>query len=98
MLYLVYLEDIADNKEIRASLLDRHMAHIGSSIEDIKLAGPILRPDGESQAGGIILIEADSEQAVRRIVEADPYYQAGLWSTVRIHAFRQIINAWSNNQ
>jgi uncharacterized protein YciI len=28
------------------------------------------------------------------MVEADPYYRAGLWDEVRIHAFREIINGW----
>lgn len=96
MLYLAYLEDIEDNAPIRSPLLDEHMTHIGAYIDRIKLAGPIMRPDGESQAGGVLLLEADSEQEVRAIIEADPYYKAGLWPVVRIHAFKEIINAWQN--
>ncbi len=97
MLYLVYLEDIDNNAPIRGPLLEEHMAHIGAYVDRINLAGPIMRPDGESQAGGVLLIEADSEQDVRSIVEADPYFEAGLWPVVRIHAFKEIINAWKND-
>ena len=96
MLYFVYLEDIEDNAEIRKPLLEAHMKHIGAYIKRIKLAGPLMRADGNSQAGGILLIEAQSEEEVRTIVEADPYFQAGLWPEVRIHAFKEIINAWHN--
>jgi uncharacterized protein YciI len=96
MLYLIYLEDITDNAAIRNPLLEQHMAHIGAYIERIRLAGPIMRPGGASQAGGVMLIEAESEQEVRAIIEADPYYKAGLWPEVRINAFKEIINTWSN--
>lgn len=94
MLYFVYLEDIPDNTHIRESLLGKHMAHVADYIECIKLGGPLMRADGNTQAGGVLLIEADSEQAVRDIIEADPYFMAGLWPEVRIHAFKEIINAW----
>lgn len=94
MLYLVYLEDIDDNAGIRESRLDEHMAHIGAYIDRIRLAGPLLRADGQRQAGGIVLIEANSANEVRDIVHADPYFKAGLWPEIRIHAFKEIINAW----
>jgi len=96
MLYLAYLVDIEDNAPIREPLLEHHMKHIGAYIDRIKLAGPLMRSDGESQAGGILLIEAKSEREVRTTVEADPYFQAGPWPEIRIHAFKQIINAWQN--
>ena len=96
MLYFVHLEDIKDNVSIREPLLEAHMKHIGAYIERIKLAGPLMRADGNTQAGGVLLIEAESEEEVRAIVDADPYFQAGLWPEVRIHAFKEIINAWQN--
>ena len=94
MLYFVYLEDIADNAGIRAELLDRHMRHIGGFVDRIKLGGPIMRGDSDSPAGGILVLEADSEASVRAMVDADPYFQAGLWQDVKIHPFKEILNAW----
>ena len=97
MLYFVYLEDIEDNAHIREPLLGEHMKHIGAYIERIKLAGPLMRADGSRQAGGVLLVEAATEQEVRAMVEADPYFKAGLWPAVRIHPFREIINSWTMN-
>jgi len=96
MLFLVYLEDIEDNAPIRRSLLDQHMKHIGGHVGSIRLGGPLMRADGKTQAGGILLIEAESVDQVRGIIDADPYYQAGLWPEVRIHEFREIINGWKH--
>jgi len=94
MLYFVYLEDIADNAGIRAELLDQHMQHIGAFTDRIKLGGPVMRADGEAQAGGILVLEADSEAAVRDMINADPYFKAGLWQAIKIHPFKEILNGW----
>ncbi|MCB1596872.1 MAG: YciI family protein [Gammaproteobacteria bacterium] len=96
MLYLVYLEDIADNMPIRKPLLNAHMAHMGTHAEAIRLGGPIMRDDGSAPAGGVLLIEAQSKQEVIDIIDADPYKQAGLWPQIRIHAFKDLINTWKN--
>jgi uncharacterized protein YciI len=94
MLYFVYLEDIEDNERIRKPLLEQHMKHIGGHLGSIRLAGPLMRADGKTQAGGVLLIEAASASDVRNIMDADPYFKAGLWPEVRIHEFREIINGW----
>lgn len=94
MLYFVYLEDIADNAGIRAELLDQHMQHIGGFVDRIKLGGPVMRSDGAAQAGGILVLEADSEAAVRDMIDADPYFKAGLWQDIKIHPFKEILNGW----
>lgn len=94
MLFIVALRDIDDNTEIRARLLDAHMEHIGKFLDRIKLAGPLLREQEEGVAGGMLVVEADAAQDIRDMVEADPYYQAGLWDEVRIQPFKEIINAW----
>ncbi|MCE7904071.1 MAG: YciI family protein [Gammaproteobacteria bacterium PRO9] len=94
MLYLVYLEDVPDNLRIRKPLLEQHMAHMAAHADAVKLGGPLMRDDGSAPAGGVLVIEAESPQAVREIINADPYCKAGLWPTIRIHAFRDLINTW----
>ena len=97
MLFVVALQDIPDNTKIRARLLDAHMAHIGNDLEHIKLGGPLLRGDSDPPAGGVLVIEPESESQVRERVQADPHYKEGLWEDVKIHAFRGIINAWQQD-
>lgn len=97
MLYMVYLEDVPDNMAIRKPLLEAHMAHMARHAQAIRLGGPIMRDDGSAPAGGVLVIEAESRQAVLDIISGDPYYRAGLWAQVRIHAFRDLINTWRGN-
>jgi hypothetical protein len=93
-LYLVYLRDVGQNADIRARHLHAHMAHVGQYLDRIRLGGPLLREPEQKPGGGILIVEAEDIGEVRRMVEADPYYRAGLWDEVRIHAFREIINGW----
>ncbi len=93
-LFLVYLRDREDNAGIRARLLQAHMDHVGAHLAAIRLGGPLLREPTGQPEGGMLLVEAADVAEVRRMVEADPYYRAGLWEEVRIHPFREIINAW----
>lgn len=94
MLHLVYLEDLQDNLPIRKPLLEAHMAHMATHAQAIRLGGPLMRDDGSAPAGGVLVIEAPSKQDVLDIITADPYYKAGLWPRVRVHAFRDLINTW----
>ena len=94
MLYFVFLEDIPDNAGIRARLLDAHMQHMGAYVDRIKLGGPIMRGDSDSQAGGVLIVEAESATAVQDMIHADPYFEAGLWQDVKIHPFKEILNGW----
>lgn len=92
--FLVILRDVADNAGIRSSLLAGHMAHIGRHMASIRLAGPWLRePDGKP-GGGLLVVEAADAAEVRRMIEADPYFRAGLWEDVQVHPFRDLVNAW----
>lgn len=97
MLYVVALQDIPDNADIRTSLLDAHMAHIGQYLDRIRLGGPLLHDAEDRVAGGILILEAESADEVMEIVRADPYFEAGLWEDVRIHAFKAIINGWHDD-
>ena len=90
----VYLHDIGDNTGLRKRLLEEHMAHIGRYLDSIRLAGPLLREGGLEPGGGMLIVDAVDAAEVRRMIEADPYFCAGLWDEVRIHPFKEIVNAW----
>jgi len=36
------------------------------------------------------IYEADSEAAVRQLVEADPYWQNGIWTEYSVYAWNQV--------
>lgn len=88
-LYIVYRVDRADGKAaaIRAMTRPAHRAYMDQFAGRVRLGGPILNSDGEG-CGGLMVIEAESEDAVRTMVAKDPFEIAGLSSRIDIHPFR----------
>ena len=90
MLYAVLFEDDPAKTGERRRHMPAHLAFLEREADRIRAAGPLL--DGEAGAGGLWLVEADAESAVRRLVEADPFWPTGLRRSVRILAWRQVFS------
>ena len=88
-LYLVYRTDRDDGRAeaIRAETRPLHRQYMDQFASRVRLGGPVLDAQGQS-CGGLMLIEAETEEEVRAIVAADPFEQAGLSSRIDIHPFR----------
>lgn len=93
-LYMVYRIDRDDGQAaaIRAATRPAHRAYMDQFAARVRLGGPILDADGQG-CGGLMLIEAESEQAVREMVANDPFELAGLSSRIDIYPFR-----WQTNR
>jgi uncharacterized protein YciI len=74
--------------ERRAPVRSRHLVRIG----ELKAAGVIVDAGAfTDMSGSLILLRAPSEKAARAVLEADVYWQAGVWSGVRIRAFGHVV-------
>jgi uncharacterized protein len=91
MLYLLLCEDKADSQPLRMATRDAHLRYIGGHAAMIRIAGPMLSDDGERMLGSLFIVEADDAQTVRTLHESDPYTLAGLWGSVLIRPFRQVV-------
>jgi hypothetical protein len=56
------------------------------------LAGPFTEPDGETMNGSLVVVEAASLDAARKIAAGDPFAKAGLFAHVDIRPWRWTIN------
>lgn len=93
-LYMVFRADRQDGQAaaIRAATRPLHQAYMKQFASRVRLGGPLL--DAAEQAcGGLMLIEAESEDEVRAIVRDDPFERAGLSAVIEIRAFR-----WQTNR
>lgn len=88
MLYAVLFEDDPARADARDRHMAEHLAFLEREADRIRAAGPLL--DGDAGAGGLWLVEEESESAVRRLVEADPFWPTGLRRSVRILGWRQV--------
>jgi uncharacterized protein len=57
----------------------------------VRCGGPLLNTSGQP-CGGLMLIEAESEQEVQNILRNDPFEQAALSGRIEVHPFR-----WQTN-
>jgi uncharacterized protein YciI len=93
MQFVMICEDKPDSLALRMANRDNHLQYIGTHSEKIRLAGPMLSDDGEGMVGSLLIIDAESIEQVRELSANDPYAQAGLFSRVTIHPFRQVVPA-----
>jgi uncharacterized protein YciI len=91
MQFVMICEDKPDSLALRMANRDNHLEYIGTHSEKIRLAGPMLSDDGEGMVGSLLIIDAESIEQVRELSANDPYAQAGLFSKVTIHPFRQVV-------
>jgi uncharacterized protein len=84
MLFAVMLEDEPKNADARPKHRGAHQAYLEKNLDKVRDAGPLLDPTSGASLGGMWLVEAENEGDVRKIVENDPFYHAGLRKSVRI--------------
>lgn len=91
--WTVYSRDSADAPALRKEHLAAHLEYAASIMDRIAVGGP-LREGDAPDFGSLIVLKADSEAEARAILEADPYFQAGVWEQSDIHPFRPVIGEW----
>lgn len=89
MLFVLYCVDKPDSLDLRLANRDEHLKYAGDFLDMIKLAGPMFLDDGETMAGSMLIMEADTKAEIEAFSEGDPYRKAGLFQTVDIRPFVQ---------
>jgi len=82
--------DRADAGSLRADTRPRHLEYLGTVTERIVVAGPMGSESGDP-IGSLIIAEFDDLAAARAFAAADPYAQAGLFESVQVSPWRQVI-------
>ncbi|QUL36957.1 YciI family protein [Erythrobacter sp. JK5] len=91
-LYCFYCQDGEHAPRMRERLLAEHLAHIEAHIDDYAVAGPLKR--GDETIGSLLVIKADDEAEARAKFEADPYFDAGVWQSIRTSEFLGVAGDW----
>jgi uncharacterized protein YciI len=89
MLYVVRFHDRADQLAVRSTQMQAHLDWLQAN-QDVVLIGGSLRPaPGETPVGGMWLVEAESRDAVERLLQEDPFWIHGLRERYEIHFWRK---------
>jgi uncharacterized protein len=93
MLYVVLFEDDAAlGVDVRRRHMPAHLSFLENNAARIKAAGPLCASSGDP-AGGLWVVEADSEDVVDALVKADPFWPTGLRRSVRVLRWSQVFAA-----
>ncbi|MCH8074488.1 MAG: YciI family protein [SAR324 cluster bacterium] len=90
MLFIVHCLDRAGALPVRMDHYQAHreyLATLDSRPVEIVMSGPLVSDDGETMIGSFFLVAATGREAVEAFNQADPFHHAGIWESVRIHAF-----------
>lgn len=94
MLYLVLAHDATDPDAParRAAVRERHLEGIRPLAQDgrLQVGGAFLDQDGVMR-GSMMLIEAEDEASLRRLLDDDVYSREGVWERFEIRPFARAV-------
>ncbi len=85
--FAVLCFDGPNGEQARAAATAAHLRYIESVLDDINIAGPMYDSAGVRIIGSLYVLRATSEGRAREIIEADPYFKAGAFATIRYQPF-----------
>ena len=94
MQFVIYCRDAEHGAALRKAHLEAHVAHIGRIKNQLMVAGPIKDEANSEFLGSLFVIEADSLQDARAVIEADPFYKGGVYSAVQVDRFEGLGGKW----
>jgi len=83
--FFCYLPDFDDEgaPARRNKVRPEHLVASAGRSSQTLTGGPMVTPEG-TMVGSTMFINADSEEDVRKIIEGDIYYKAGVWDPSKI--------------
>ena len=93
MLYALICTDKPNSLSLRKANRPAHLDYLQSLGETLVFAGPFTAEDGATMNGSLVVIEASSIDAARKIAAGDPFAKAGLFANVDIRPWLWTINA-----
>lgn len=89
MLYIVQFEDKPGTGELREKLLEAHFAFLDKMRDSVLVAGSMRDVTTDKPLGGLWIVEANDEAAVRNVFKDDPFWTNGLRASVTIHRWHK---------
>ena len=89
MRFAIMTTDKSGALQVRLDNRDAHLAYIDETGV-VEMAGPVLDDAGE-MCGSLIVLDVADLAAAQAWADNDPYAKAGLFSDVRIQAWKKVI-------
>ena len=83
-LFAAIFEDRVNPEAIRAANEVAHLAWLDRHRAQVRMAGALRSEAGAMPTGGLWIIEAETIEDARRICEEDPFFKAGLRTSLKL--------------
>lgn len=92
MLFVIHCQDKPENGKVRLANRPAHVQYMMTFKDRLRLLGPLLGgEDGSAMVGSLIVIDLPDRVAVDDFLAADPYGRAGLFESVIVRGFKQVL-------
>jgi hypothetical protein len=88
--FAIHCIDKPMQQDLRAATRASHLAYLEAAIRQVVVAGPLLDDDGDP-IGSMLLMEFPDRRAAVSFAADDPYARAGLFASVAVTAWRQVL-------
>jgi hypothetical protein len=88
--FAIHCIDKPMQQGLRASTRAEHLAYLEGAIDQVVVAGPLLDDEG-GPIGSMLLMEFPDRRAAVSFAADDPYARAGLFASVAVTAWRQVL-------
>lgn len=90
MFFVAICMDKPGHLQTRLDNRPAHLDFIESHRTVIKFGGPFLGPD-EKPIGSMLIVDCTDEASARALLANDPYAKAGLFGSVEVTPWRQVV-------
>ena len=93
MLYAIICHDKKNGAPIRAENRPLHLEYLKGFAGQAHAVGPMLGDDEASMVGSLLIMNFDSKADAESFAAGDPYAKAGLFESVVVTAWKQVLPA-----
>lgn len=90
MLFCIICTDRPFAEEVRLANREAHLSYWRKG-KGLQFGGPFTSDDGEHMSGSFLVVEAEDRAAVTALAAEDPYAKAGLFQSVDIRAWKNLV-------
>ncbi|MDR5804746.1 YciI family protein [Caballeronia sp. LZ001] len=87
MHFVIYCQDDPATPNAREENYPAHRAHLAAATVKLLVAGPYTEVNSDKKIGSMLVVEADSIEAVRDFAQRDPFFVNRVWNNVQIHPY-----------
>jgi uncharacterized protein YciI len=93
-LFAFYCRDGEHSEMFREHGYEALLEHFEENSDDFAVAGPMVK--GDRIVGSLLVIKAPNEAEARQKLEAIPYFEIGVWQSIRADEFQPRFGDWAD--